>query len=289
MKMRVGRTKVKRSLSEKIILGVIFIIIFAHAITFLYSLSWAFMNSLKTNKMFEANPLGFPNPIIWNNFKEAFLQVSIEGVTLLGMIWNSVWICVVGTAMSVLANTLVAYSLSRFRFPGRDLLYAVLIFSMTVPLLGTGSTGYKLMTNLGMIDNPLLMCFAWFNGFGSNVLILYGCFKTISNTYVEAAYLDGANEIQVLTRVMFPLARPTITAISTLGVIGLWSNYEVSLISLPSYPNLALGIFLFEDMVVASKTIYFAAICMAMLPVLILFICCQKTIMSNFNVGGIKG
>lgn len=284
-----NKTRIKKSLSEKIVLGVFFVIIASHAATFLYSFSWVFINSLKTTKVFEANPMGLPDPVVWTNFLEAFQRVSIDGVSFLGMLSNSVLLCLLTTVMSVSANVLVAYTLARYRFPGRNVLYALLIFVLTVPLYGGGTIGYKLLSNLGMIDNPLLMCLNWFNGFTSNTLILYGCFQVISQTYVEAAYLDGANDIQVFAKVMLPQARPSIVAVSVLGIIGQWSNYETSLIFLPSYPNLALGLFLFEDMVAVEKTIYFASVSITMLPVLIVFACCQKTIMSNFSLGGIKG
>ena len=284
-----NKAKIKKSLGEKIVLGIFFVIITIHAATFLYSFSWVFINALKTTKIFEANPMGLPDPVVWSNFKEAFQRVSIEGVSFLSMLINSVMLCALTTVMSVSANVLVAYPLARYRFPGRNIVYAMLIFVLTVPLYGGSSIGYKLMSNLGMIDNPLLMCLNWFNGFASNTLILYGCFQVISQTYVEAGYLDGANDIQVFTKIMLPQARPSIAAVAILGIIGQWSNYEMSLIYLPSYPNLALGIFLFEDMVAVSKTIYFASVCITMLPVLIVFACCQKTIMSNFSLGGIKG
>lgn len=287
--MKKNKTKIKKTLGEKIVLGIFFVIIAIHAATFLYSFSWVFINALKTTKVFEANPSGFPDTIVWSNFKEAFQRVSIDGVSFLSMLVNSVMLCLLTTVMSVSANVLVAYTLARYRFPGRNIVYAMLIFVLTVPLYGGSSIGYKLMSNLGMIDNPLLMCLNWFNGFASNTLILYGCFQVISQTYVEAAYLDGANDIQIFARVMLPQARPSIAAVAILGIIGQWSNYEMSLIYLPSYPNLALGIFLFEDMVAASKTIYFASVCITMLPVLIVFACFQKTIMSNFSLGGIKG
>lgn len=282
-------TKVKKSPAERIILTIFFIIIALHALSLLYPLYWAVINALKTNKLFEVSSTALPNPVMWSNFIDAFRNVSIDGVSLISMIANSVWICVVGIGANTIACMCVAYPLARYRFPGRDFLYALAIFSMTIPLIGTGSTSYRLQFNLGIIDNPVLTAITWFSGFGSNFLILYGCFKTISKTYAEAAYIDGANEIHVFTKVMIPQAFPTIMAIYSLGIIGMWSNYTVSLINLPSYPNLALGIFLFSDMVVASKPMYFAAVCLSMLPVLILYASCQKTIMSNFSVGGIKG
>lgn len=282
-------TKVKRSRSEIVVLGIFFVIIALHAISLMYPLVWTFLNALKTNKMFEESSLSLPDPVMWKNFAEAFKKINIEGVSLLSMLINSVWICVEGIGVNILASLLVAYPIARYRFPGRDLLYALAIFSMTIPLVGTGTISYRLQYNLGMIDNPFWIWFAWFTGFNGNFLILYGCFKTISKTYAEAAYIDGANEVQVFLKVMLPQARPTITAMTVLGLIGMWTNYSVSLITLPSYPNLALGIFLFSDMVVASKPLYFAAICITMLPILILYACCQKSIMSNFSVGGIKG
>lgn len=287
--VRMKRTKIKRSRSEVIIMGIFFVIIAVHALSLLYPLYWAIINALKTNKVFEVSSTSLPNPVVWSNFADAFKEMSIEGVSLLSMLGNSTWICISSITISVLANLMVAYPMARFRFPGRDFLYAMTIFSMTIPLVGTGSTYYRLQYSLGMIDNPLLLSFSWFNGFGGNFLILYGFLKNISQTYAEAAYIDGANEVQVLTKVMMPQAFPMLTAMGAMGIIGMWSDYSVSLITLPSYPNLALGIFYFSDMMVASKTLYFAAICMSMLPVLILYALCQKTVMNNFSVGGLKG
>ncbi len=281
--------KIKRSPAMIAVLGVFFVIIAVHAISLMYPLAWGFINSLKTNKAFEASSTALPNPALWKNFALAFESITIEGVSLVAMIGNSVWICALGVASNTLACMLVAYCVARFRFPGRNFLYALVLFAITVPIIGTGSTSYRLLTNLHMIDNPFLIWIGWFNGFNSNFLIFYACFKTISQTYAEAAYIDGANEIKVLTKVMIPQAKPTIAAVSILGVIGMWSNYELPLIQLPSYPNMALGIFLFSQDNVANKPVYFAAICLTMLPILVLYACCQKTIMNNISVGGIKG
>lgn len=289
MKMRIKGTKVKRSKSEIITLSILFVIIGLHALSLLYPLFWAVLNALKTNKMFEISSTSFPDPIVWQNFKDVFEKVQFNGVSMFSMLGNTLWICISTTVISAIANLMVAYPIARFRFPGRDFLYAMVIFSMTIPIIGTGSTGYRLQYNLGLIDNPPLMALTWLNGFGGNFLILYGAVKTISQTYAEAAYIDGANEIHVLTRIIMPQVLPSLVAIGTLNFIGFWSNYHVSLITFPSYPNLALGIFLFTDMVAASKTVYFAAVCVSMLPILVLYACCQKTIMNNFTVGGIKG
>lgn len=289
MKMRMKRTKVKRSTSEIISLSIFFVIIGLHALSLLYPLYWAVINALKTTKMFEISSTSLPNPIVWQNFVDVFEKVQIDGVSVFSMLGNTLWICISTTVISAIGNMMVAYPMARFRFPGRDFLYAMVIFSMTIPIIGTGSTGYRLQYNLGLIDNPPLMALTWLNGFSGNFLILYGAIKTISQTYAEAAYVDGANEMQTLTRIMFPQVLPTLVAIGTLNFIGFWSNYNVSLITFPSYPNLALGIFLFTDMVAAAKTVYFAAVCVSMIPILVLYACCQKTIMSNFSVGGIKG
>ncbi len=288
MKMT-NKKRIKQSPAMIATLSIFFVLIAAHAFSLLYPLFWAGINSLKTGKAFEISSMNLPNPVVWSNFEYAFEKIRCNGVDLIGMIGNSVWICVLGVASNTLACMLVAYCVARFRFPGRNFLYGLVIFALTVPIVGTGSTGYRLLTNLHMIDNPFLLWIGWFNGFSSNFLILYACFKTISQTYAEAAYIDGANEIKVLAKVMIPQAKPTIAAVSILGVIGMWSNYDIPLIQLPSYPNLALGIFMLQNASDVSRPVYFAAICLTMMPVLILFACCQKTIMSNISVGGIKG
>ena len=103
------------------------------------------------------------------------------------MLFNSVWITVVKVTVNILASTFLAYAVARFRFPGRNFLYAVVIFSQTIPIIGTGAASYKLFTHLGFINNPFLMWIAWFSAFDFAFIVLYGTFRGISPTYSESA------------------------------------------------------------------------------------------------------
>ena len=185
-KIKTGKKHASRSRAEIITLSVIFIVIAIHALSLMYPLYWAVINALKTTKMFEVSSTALPNPVMWNNFKEAFEKIDIDGIPLISMIMNSVWMCVLGTAINTMACSCTAYALARYRFPGRDFLYALVIISMTIPIIGTGSTSYRLKSALGIIDNPILTAITWFSGFGGNFLILYGCFNF--RNYINCYY-----------------------------------------------------------------------------------------------------
>lgn len=208
------------------------------------------------------------------------------------MLFNSVWITVVKVTVNILASTFLAYAVARFRFPGRNFLYAVVIFSQTIPIIGTGAASYKLFTQLGFINNPFLMWIAWFSAFDFAFIVLYGTFRGISPTYSESAKLDGADNLTVLFKIVMPQAFPCIAALAIQESITVWNDYTTSLIYLRDYPNIAYGLFVTEKSIsyfYNARALYSAVVCISMIPILILYACSQKLILTNMNAGGLKG
>ncbi len=208
------------------------------------------------------------------------------------MLLNSIWITGVKVTVNIMASVFLAYAVARFRFPGRNFLYAVVIFSQTIPIVGTGAASYKLFTKLNFINNPALMWIAWFSAFDFAFIVLYGTFRGISPTYSESAKLDGANNLTVLFRIVLPQAFPCIAALAIQQSITVWNDYTTSLIYLRDYPNIAYGLFVTEKSIsyfYNARALYSAVVCISMIPILILYACSQKLILTNMNAGGLKG
>lgn len=288
----------QKSMSEKVTLCVFFAFFLAMTVIYIYPILSIFLNSFRELSEFEelyvnpnASPFTLPE---WQtrSWKEVFTTFKYKDFTYFDMLLNSIWITGVKVTVNIMASVFLAYAVARFRFPGRNFLYAVVIFSQTIPIVGTGAASYKLFTKLNFINNPALMWIAWFSAFDFAFIVLYGTFRGISPTYSESAKLDGANNLTVLFRIVLPQAFPCIAALAIQQSITVWNDYTTSLIYLRDYPNIAYGLFVTEKSIsyfYNARALYSAVVCISMIPILILYACSQKLILTNMNAGGLKG
>ena len=287
--------KIKKDKGQITVYVVFFIIFILFSIYCLYPLFFCFANSLKTmEEFFEAGGGYFTLPDKWRlgNYLDIFDLFAVNGYGFWEMTWNSIWLAFGSQFLNIAARVLVAYPLARYKFPLKNFFYGIIIFRITVPIIGSGAAGYKFMRTLNMIDNPMLYMLNFINGFDMTALILYGYFKGISKEYSEAAFLDGASKLQVLFNVVLPQALPCIIALYISHVMGRWNDYSTPMIYLRSYPNLAYGIYLFDTsamFVPNGKAMFFGAVMLSALVPLGLFSAGQKIMLTNMSVGGLKG
>lgn len=284
----------KKSSKSEIITAIIFLILFTFiAIICIYPLLWAFNNSLKTfDEYSENNFILTKSWDFYNYFKVFNGTFQYNGITYLGMLYNSLWILVVRVFVNIASSLMLAYALARFEFPGQKFLFAVVIFANTIPIIGSGPATFKLLNSLKMVENPTTIWLSWAGGFDFAFIVLYGYFKGISPSYSESAYVEGAGELRVFFSIILPQVVPCIVAIMITQAIGVWNDYSTIMIYLRTMPNLAYGLYMFntESIYISnSKPIYFAAAVISAVPVIILYACTQKLILTNMTAGGLKG
>ena len=208
------------------------------------------------------------------------------------MLFNSLWVVVVKVFVNVASSAMLAYAIARFRFPGKELLYVIVIFVNTIPIIGSGPAAFKLLDFLGMVENPLTIWISWASGFDFAFIVLYGYFKGVSPAYSEAAYIDGAGELRTFFTIILPQVVPCLVAIMITQAIGVWNDYGTIMIYLRESPNLAYGLYMYNtDSRYAenSKPVYFAAAVISAIPIIILYASTQNLILTNMTAGGLKG
>lgn len=282
-----------RSLGEKIVYGIMFVVFTIFALSFIIPFLWILMNSFKTTKDYTNNFNGFPKEWTLDNFVKAFTfkDRSTNNYTILQMLGMSILVAGGGTLATIFFSSCAAYVVAKYRFPGRSIIFGVVIFSLIVPIVGALPSQIQLMKALHL-DGKIIGCiFIYSGGFGMNFMLLYSFFKNLSWTYVEAAKIDGAGDFKIFFRIIMPLAKGPIVAVTVMQLIGLWNDYLTPSIFLPEKPTLAYGLrALTEKMYQNSNyTLLFATIIVTMLPIIILFCCFSKTIMENTSIGGLKG
>ena len=225
------------------------------------------------------------------NYIDAFVfSEERNEVGLLGMLFNSIWYTGVKIVLSTLMCAITGYNLSKYKFPGSEFLYGVAIFSMTIPIIGTNGSLYKLASDAGFYNTPLFVILTSLGGFGFNFLVMHGYFKNMSWSYAEAVFLDGGGHFTAFFKVMLPQARASLVTLAILAFITNWNDYLSVLLFLPSYPTLASGLYQLEGhFKEANMPAYYAGLVIMVVPVLTVFTIFSDVFMGNLSVGGLKG
>lgn len=281
------------SLAAKIILIAFFLFFLFEMVLHVFPLLFAVNNSLKTSEEIYNDVMAPTRTWSFINYANMLRVFKVRGgIYFEEMLWNSVWQTGSFLIVNIGASTLVAYVLARYRFPGRGLLFGFLIFKQTIPIIGTGAAGYKLYSALGLINNPYLFWISLGDGFDYSAFILYGTFKSISNTYSESAKIDGAGNFKIMFDIILPIAFPAIIALLVTNFTTAWNNYAMSQINLNKFPSLAYGLFIFQHdalYIEEGETVFYAALVVSALPGVIIYCSLQNLVVKNLAVGGIKG
>ena len=209
----------------------------------------------------------------------------------LEMAFNSLWYSLGGTVMKMVATVCFAYVVARYEFPGRKLLYAIVVAQMMLPIYGQTTANYALLQKLNLLDSPAFLL-ALGAGHGMHFMITYSYFRNLSQEYVYAAKIDGASALQVFSKVMLPLAKPIVTALSVMNFIAYWNDYQNCIIYLRSYPTLSGALYNLQSQAFhlgLQTPTYFAGIFISVMPAAVLFLIFHKQIMEIVSIGGLKG
>ena len=283
---------VRKTRSQRIAMGVIFGLFVLYALTLLYPMIWMFLSSLKGSLEYETgNSLDLPKKWLFSNYPEALDSLVVEGTNFLGMVWNSVWMNGISIVLGTFVTAITTYTIAKLQFPGRRAFYAVILFMMMLPIYRSMASSLQIKKQLGIFDNVFNVLVSSFSVGGYKFLVLYSFFKSISWTYAEAAYIDGASHFQVFWHVMFPQALAPLAVFAIQDFIGGWNDYMTPLIYMPSFPTIASGLYLYESKMIRGMNypVYFAGIVISAIPILIIFISMRKTFMTSLSMGGLKG
>ena len=265
-----------------------FIILTIAAILVLMPLLWMFSTSLRpVSESFNLPPQWLPTEFRIENYIAPF-ESNVPFVDLFA---NSMKITLAVTAGQLVTCSLAGYGFARLRFPGRNFLFILLLASLMVPGQVTIIPIFLLMRSLGLIDNHLAIILpGLISAFG--VFLMRQFFKQMPQELFDAARVDGAGHIRSFLQIAMPLAGP---ALATLGIItfnAIWNSYFLPLIFLNSWGNMTLpqGIALLTGyMGSGNPSVVMAAVTMAILPVLAVFIFAQRWIIEALTRSGLKG
>ncbi len=258
-------------------LGMIFLI------PFLITLS----DSLKTFQQIYAMPrIWIPKPPQWRNYVDIFYVLPF-----FTFFKNTIIITLTALFGQVASACLVGYSFARLRWPFRDLCFIILLSTMMLPGQVTMIPIFLFFNWLGWVNTWLpIIVPAYFAVNVFNVFLMRQFFKTIPYSLEEAALIDGAGHLRILTTIMLPLAKPAVLAIIVLGFVHWWNDFMGPLIYLSDHTKypISLGIKMFSDAQMTNPHYIMAASLVSIIPVVILFFSAQKYFVRGIALTGVK-
>jgi len=265
--------------------AVIFAILLAVSFIVVVPYVWMLSNSFKTT----IETLTDPMHIIPQEFTlDGYIKVLTKS-PFFHWLGNSVFITCFNTIVILFTSTLVGYLFARFRFRGKDFLFAMLMFTMMVPAQVTMITTFIIIDDIGLYDSVWALIIPSF----VNVFGIYLCkqyCEEIPRELIESARIDGAGDFSIYWRIVIPQIRPAIGALAIFTFMEYWNDYLNPLIYLSSTEKmtlpLALSYFSTQHSTDLSATM--AASALIMIPAAVVFIIFQKQFIKGMSMTGMK-
>ncbi|MCC6446203.1 MAG: carbohydrate ABC transporter permease [Armatimonadetes bacterium] len=248
---------------------------------------WLVSTSLKTDtQVFAQPPVWIPHPLVWENYPKA-----LNYIPFLNYLKNTLFICIVSVAGTLLSCSLVAYSLSRIRWPGRDIVFIVLIATLMLPGQVTMIPVFSIFKWLGWIDTFLPLTVPAFMGNAFFIFLLRQFFMTIPLELSDAGRIDGCSELGLYWRLLLPLAKPALATVALFTFMGAWNDFMGPLIYLNDETKYTLsqGLQQFVSQHGAEWSMLMAASTVMVVPIIVLFFFTQRTFIQGITLTGIKG
>jgi putative chitobiose transport system permease protein len=265
----------------------LYLLLSAIALAMLFPLLWLFGTSLKspTEDIFGFPPKLLPTQPTLQNFQQVW-QTHPFGQYLL----NSTMIAVLSVGLNLLFCSLAAYPLARLAFRGRDLIFAAIVSTITIPFQIVMIPLYILAVQLGLKNSYLgVILPSLASAFG--IFLLRQAFQGVPKELEEAARMDGCSELGIWWHVMLPAVRPALVTLGIFVFIGSWSDFLWPLIVLdrPDYYTLPLGVAKLASTLDLNWRLIAAGSIISIAPVLLLFLFLQRYIIPTDAGSGVKG
>ena len=279
----VSRYRVRKAFSR----GLWYITLTGLGLIFSLPFFWMLSSSLKVEaRIWIYPPQWIPDPFLWRNYPEA-LTLMHFGQALR----NTVFLTVVGTLAIVLSSSWIVYGFARFRFPGKNVIFLVLLSTMMLPDQVTMIPRFIMFKELGWLNTylPLLVPAAFGDAF--YVFLLRQFFMTIPTELDDAAKIDGCSYTGIWWRIMLPLSKPALATVTVFSVIRGWNDFLWPLIILNDSEkfNLALSLATFRGLYSTQWGYLMAASVVSLLPMIILYFFAQRYVVEGITLTGLKG
>ncbi|MDG4811251.1 carbohydrate ABC transporter permease [Micromonospora sp. WMMD1120] len=259
------------------------------AVIVIVPILWTFLAAFKNTSEIFSSPWTLPAELRWENFGRAWTKANVGRYFL-----NSVFVVACSTFGTMLLGSMAAYVLARYKFWGNRAIYYLFVSGLAFPVFLALVPLFFVVKNLGMLDTyqgVILVYIAYSLPF--TVFFLAAFFKTLPSSVAEAGMIDGCSHTRLFFQVMMPMAKPGLISVAIFNIIGQWGQYQLPLVLLSNAKDkwvLTQGI---ADISVnagyeADWSGLFAALTIAILPMILVYAVFQRQIQAGLTSGAVK-
>jgi multiple sugar transport system permease protein len=257
------------------------------SVVMLFPIFWLVTTSLKNKaQIFKFPPQWIPDPVRWQNYPNAWRAQPFDRYAA-----NTLIITVASIVGVMISSSLVAYAFARLRFPGRDVLFILILSELMLPQTVTLIPRYIEFRQFGWIDTwwPLIVPNYFGNAFF--IFLLRQFFRTIPRDLSDAAKVDGASEFRIFWQIILPLSRPVLTVVAIFTFLYNWNDYLEPLIYISSESKytISLGLASFLGELTSEWGLLMAGSVLTIIPVIVLFFLLQRYFIRGVVLSGMKG
>lgn len=258
-----------------------------YALVTLYPLIWLFISSFKTNQEFFGKPFGLPSVWQIENYTKAW---KIAGIGT--AFTNSIIVTFISLALTLFIGTLAAYVLSRLQFRFKGFLLGLFVLGMLIPIHSTLVPLFIMMNEMGILDTyaALILPYTAFE-LPIAIFIVSAYLTSVPKEVEEAAMIDGCSHWGIFFRVILPLSVPAMSTVAILAFLRFWNDFAFALVFInkQALKTLPLSLSVFSDGFGTDYALTMAAMAIAVIPTIVIYLIFQEQIMKGMVAGAVKG
>ncbi len=266
-------------------LAIHIILILAAILTF-YPFFFMVMTSFKATPDFQHNFWGLPQWVQLSNYSDAWTRIK-------GYVINSLIVSTTSAAGVLLIGSISAFVFARFRFPGREALFLLLLALLMIPGILTLVPAFLLVKRLGLMNTYGALILPYVAG-GQifAIFVMRSFFASLPEELFESARIDGANTFRLYSNICLPLSKPILVTIAIMNILGTWNDYIWPLVTIPDGKRwtISVGIVSFGSQYIGTESWgpMYAGYVLASLPLIILFMFTMRYFIAGLTSGAIK-
>lgn len=262
------------------------LLIFVSLVT-IFPFLWIFLTALKgpTDAVYSTPPQIFPRDPTFANFIRVWQQLPVDNFFL-----NSIITAVATTGLNVLFTSLAAYPFAKMNFPGRELIFYLLLATLIVPVQLTYIPSFVLAVRVFHYYDSIRALILPNMASVFNIFLLRQAFKSVPNDLMDAARIDGASELRIWWNILLPVVRPSLATVAIFAFVGSWNDFLWPSLMLPTMENktLPVGLAALQGMFSSDFRGTAAGVTMTVIPIMLFFIALQRQFIRGLT-GAVKG
>ena len=274
-----------QSRSAILVKNLISFVLILYTLITIFLIGNSVLSSFKTKADLITNTMGFPSAFVLDNFR---IVLGEDG--FLTYLLNSVILVSLSILFMIALSSSVAYGISMFRFKGRDFIQTYFLVGLMFPIQLGILPLFVIMNKLKLTNNLLGLAMVYAANMSFSVVVFSKFFNGFQHALLEAAVIDGANPLQVFTRVVLPISKPVIFTVGLINFVMVWNDFYMPLVFLTksSLRTLTLGIYAYTADFLANWNKVFAGVTVALLPIIIIYFFFSEQIVSGLTSGSVK-